>query len=188
MRRDARLRSGTSGPAPYTFTLSIFRSMTATWFALAILYFAEPRGLPEPMVALLVGTTIGLASGLVKGATTSDQGSPAVVGREVGVAGTPRPSPDQRYPLLTTERPPASAAPATVATTPPLDLDSYERADPLELQCPRCGRFTTEREPGSGPVFARCHTCRERWRIDDPSAAPDVVVRSWLSTSPPSSA
>jgi hypothetical protein len=165
------------------------RDLTAAWIPLAVLYFAAPRGLPEPMVALLVGTTVGLASGLLKAAVDgrrpneADPARPVPAGTTVcssappdAPAGAPLGAPAGSPAAHPAARPPAAPFPAR-----PLRLDGYPGRDPSETQCPHCGSWTTAGF-GDGSGAVRCPTCRHTWRADDPASTPDVVVRSWLST------
>ena len=184
------------------FAWWIPRDLTATWFVLAILYFTGPPVLPEPMVALAVGTTVGLAAGLCKavmmkdgagtaipdeadrgrlsetGPDPSQRGLPHLPGESISFDPARTSTAVPRQPAVT--RPTASRA---VRAPRPLDFGRYRCVDPLETQCPRCGSFNVAR--GVHDPSAHCRTCGNSWRVNDPESQPDVVVRSWLCRSDP---
>jgi hypothetical protein len=143
------------------------------------------------MIALAVGTTVGLASSVLKAGISQEVTEqhdqlrpppppPNMPGRspiqlQPGVFGVPAPQRDVHH-VAIEPTPPQRAVPR------PLDFGKYRSADPLEAQCPHCGSFDTVR---STIGQATCHICGESWSIGASTSAPDVVVRSWLS--PPTS-
>ena len=180
-----------SGPELRTAGLwrDIPRDLSVAWLAIAPLYVLGPSGLPEPIIALAVGTAVGLASAVLKAGIRKETAEPHPPWQQPQQAHSP---PQRKSPSASTAtfesmpgdavgRPP-TADQLPVAVPPrPLDFDSYGIATPTETQCPHCGSFDTERTGAHAQQAAHCHTCHHGWSIDDGAPPPDVVVRSWLS-------
>jgi hypothetical protein len=129
--------------------------LAVSWLAAAVPYVGDVEALPEPIVAAVVATAVGIAASVIAGVRDRQ---PVAVAR---VSSAQRP--ERRQPPRLSARP---------AARPSLDLASYGRAHPAEAQCPHCGHlFVAEH-------IATCRVCSTTW--DPSSSAPDVVVRSWL--------
>lgn len=193
-------RSLPPGVRPRVIALwrDIPRDLTIAWLAITPLYLIGPRGLPEPMIALAVGTTVGLASAVLKAGIAKER---AVAMPAIQLATNRRPlppSPSERpwtpaQPDAAAfeasrqagqgdgvEAPPMEAHPPDRSVPRLLDFDQYSCADPSETQCPNCGSFDTARIGATG-VNAICRMCCKEWTLDGSASAPDVVVRSWWS-------
>jgi hypothetical protein len=130
------------------------------WAAAALPYLAGGDHLPEPWLAVVVSTAVG-AAGACAGTLAATGASAGMVAARRGAAlAVPLPVPPPGIP----QRPRG-----------PIDLSRY-RSPAVEVQCPHCGGFAVEVTPDAR---AACHTCRHVW-VRNPSAPPDVIVRSWL--------
>lgn len=149
------------------------RHLSAAWLGAALLYLADLRTLPEPVVAFVVSTGIAIVGAVI--ATVQE----TPVGRTDTLPGGGRPG-------TTTDEQQPGLAPAQPAQVPPavrpgfLDVTAYPAAAPDETQCPRCGSFAVHLSTAaSDAADASCRNCGTEWR-QEPCAPPDVVVRSWL--------
>lgn len=180
--------------------------LSVAWLAVAVLYLIGPATLPEPWLALLISTGVGVISAVIQRASTARDTVPArtaavvpvqphelpippTPGRPVGQhPNAPDPGGARRIPNVPRTEPvwhsPADVrvgvAPVVKPTPRPADLTRYAPVDDREIQCPRCGSFDV-----AGPSFdcgenATCSDCEQSWPLDD-SAPRDVFVRSWLS-------
>jgi hypothetical protein len=197
-------RPGAPRPREYALTSAFARGvppeLSIAWLAIAPLYVLSPRGLPEPLVALLVSTTVGVFSAVVKvGVADRTRPGPAAVPPRSEGAGFPEPADPGSLPSRAEHPPPVQARrPAVTVDTVEaadrpgsttagrsaveIDYGSYAVADPLELQCPNCAGFAVSTR-GSPAAVAHCACCEWEWDIGDGVDPPDVVVRSWLSRS-----
>ena len=194
-------------PGVRAFARGVPPQLSAAWLAISPLYVLGRRGLPEPMVALLVSTAIGVFSAAVLALVTVRVGRPPP--DEVPHVPDPgRPGPAVMP--FTPTNPSSRSTGGSVtevrrdrSTSPPVvvpssrtgaqfdgaqfDGDRYPSVRWDETQCPRCGSFAVAPGRIDGSVDAGCGVCCFVWPVGDGLAHPDVIVRSWLSRENPTS-
>lgn len=213
--RPARFHRVPTRPGVRAFARGVPPQLSAAWLAISPLYVLGRRGLPEPMVALLVSTAIGVFSAAVLamvtvrvGRPSSDYVSrvidpgrrgPAVMpftrtnasSRSTGgpVTGTRA---DRSVPRPVIVPPSRTGAQFDGAQSDGAQVDGaqfagdqYPSARPDEMQCPRCGSFAVAPGRTDGSVDAGCEVCCFAWPVGDGISHPDVIVRSWLSRENP---
>jgi hypothetical protein len=148
-------------PRREAFLLALPVYLGVAWAAAALPYLARVGHLPEPWLTMVVSTTVGVVGAWA--GTLAAAGAPAamVAARRGGAVAAPSPVLEPGPPQM----PRAS-----------IDLTQYRGVPAVEVQCPRCGGFAVAVKSNAR---ATCHTCRHVW-VRDPSAPPDVIVRSWL--------
>lgn len=180
--------------------------LSVAWSAVAVLYLIGPATLPEPWLALLISTGVGVISAVLQQASTARATVPERTGavvpgqpHEVPLPPTPgRPvrqqliAPDPGGPRRIPEVPRAEpvwhspaderagVAPVVQPTPRQLDLTRYAPVDDREIQCPKCGSFDVAGPSIDRGENATCSDCEQSWPLDR-SAPRDVLVRSWLS-------
>lgn len=165
------------------------KHLSASWLAVSALYLVGARSLPEPWLALLVGTGVGILAATVTAMLVSDTPPadplpPERYPMPVGPPGYPAPLAglEPAGPMPAAPPPPGPPSPrAPEQPRRPLDFGRYAGADHAEVQCPNCGRFDVDLDlDRTSPRPFRCLICGQRWHADT-IATNDVIIRSWLS-------
>lgn len=180
--------------------------LSGAWWAVAVLYLIGPVALPEPWLALLISTGVGVISAVIQRASTAratvrerteavvpeqhhELSIPPTPGRPVGQHPyPPTPGGSRSVPDVPRVEPVwhssaderVGVAPVVKPTPRPVDLSRYAPVDDREIQCPKCGSFDVAGPSIDRGENATCSDCEQSWPLDD-SAPRDVFVRSWLS-------